>query len=126
MIQANELRLNNWAIHPASCTEIQLTEIDIIQIMERSQDGLNQNYEPIPLTPEWLTRAGIKTDEFGFKLFPVIDRLSLHGRWVTKNILGDKLDTPFLRMDCTNTDIYFVHQMQNYFFATTGTELEFK
>ena len=137
MIQANELRLKNWAIHPASGTEIQLTEIDIIQIMERSQDGLNQNYEPIELTPEWLTRAGFVEKNNGWyeKEFTT-DCIPTEVECFSINIQSKRafikligyIDAPFDYHSVT----YFarlissVHLLQNAFYSVTGTELEFK
>jgi hypothetical protein len=51
-------------------------------------------------------------------------------RWVFKNILGEITGVPFLRFDSTCrppvtcTDVYFLHQLQNLYFALTGTEID--
>ena len=133
-MEANELRLKNWAIHPASGTEIQLTETDIIQIMERIQDGLNQNYEPIPLTTEWLERAGfVKEFDDVYSIgLPTGDGVDLLLEWgdccLRRNHVGkekkegDKNPYDYAYIKSPK----YVHQLQQLYFSLSGKELEFK
>ena len=130
-MEANELRLKNWAIHPASGTEIQLTETDIIQIMERIQDGLNQNYEPIPLTTEWLERAGFvnrySKDSWNICYeFILSDRsgiLQVKSGFLDENKVED---FHIAQNDSFIANAKYVHQLQNLVKCLTGVELEFK
>lgn len=84
-----------------------------------------RSFSPINLTEEWLLK-------FGFKKARTFDELN---RWfiginpVTKDWLFDLvwLDNatyPFYKNG--HHQIQYVHQLQNLFFALTGTELEFK
>ena len=96
--------------------------------------GSRNQYKPvdmtgIPLTPEVLRDCGFETDtEFGNQL----QHPHLKCRWVDRNLSGDTLDKPYLRFDSTGrppfikTDIYYLHQLQNLYFALTQTELTYK
>jgi hypothetical protein len=68
--------------------------------------------KPIPLTEEWLLKFGFDKIDFqfiknGIKLFPIRD-LYYRGNFPIKS------------------DIKYVHQLQNLFFALTGEELTIK
>lgn len=89
--------------------------------LETKSHGLNalSNYKGIPLTEEWLIRAGFVVDgTMYFKL--VIDEYS--------NLFFDlkhKTIAIGVEYECGGTDIEFkyVHQLQNLYFALTGKEL---
>lgn len=84
-------------------------------------------YEPIPITQEWLEKFGFEKDDSGEdpshpdyvewyrKEFPVI------------GILCQSSDKMFLFDENTDTlRIYYVHQLQNLVYALTGQELTIK
>lgn len=114
MIDARELRIGNLVktIHGVvkTVSTIEKNGINPYWIFgERNYESIN----PIPLTPEWLEKAGFKTDRnFSFKE-PI--SLILKNKKITFKL------TPYHFID-----IHSVHQLQNLFFALTGKELEFK
>jgi hypothetical protein len=72
------------------------------------------DFEPIPLTEEWLLKFGFEWKNHG-----------LHkDNWVIRQFGGDW--TIFLSNEKYNFDIKlcYVHQLQNLYFALTGEELK--
>ncbi len=69
---------------------------------------------PIPLTEEWLVKFGFIKDFYGFVLD---DKMSLS--------FSTKL-SPFWQDSPLSINIQYVHQLQNLYFALTGSELEIK
>lgn len=135
MIQANELRIGNNVLQNGRVVYVESISEDrgIINVnIETELDGsawlngidLNE-LDPIPLTPEILEKFGFEKDDNDLefhhedfcswyeKEYPII------GRLVTSNfgtyLFDEETDT--LR-------IYFLHQLQNLYFALTGQELE--
>jgi hypothetical protein len=87
-----------------------------------------ENFEPIPLTKEWLIKFWfIKTESkntFGIKFH----EHSLHELFVTisnPNIatIGDSYATTKKLTVFTGDVVSYVHQLQNLYFALTGKEL---
>lgn len=71
---------------------------------------LPDEYEPIPLTEEWLVRFGWEKS----------------GEWFYKDYYEINLNGIFNPSDAHYTihnDIKYVHQLQNLYFALTGEEL---
>lgn len=93
------------------------------------------DFEPIPLTSEWLERFGFVQDAFDAW------NLELTTRFASKTLLIFASDYLYMRQFntdkrheddiCTiwNKDImkhFYVHDLQNLYFALTGQELELK
>lgn len=112
MIDARELRIGNWVFNKATERK---------QIKEVYSDC--SIYDPIPLTEEWLIRAGFeiayssnfrlkfdhpKFTECGFDYSHVPD----------KSMEGFRYYGHYIK-------IKWVHQLQNLFFCLSGEELEF-
>lgn len=110
MIEAQELRIGNW-VKNIYGNEVQITVIDDTVTWPK----------PIPLTPEWLERAGFEhilnnledfyaidyeEGEFYFGLSEYMDSYHIHG------------------YHATYMPIRYVHQLQNLYFALTGQELK--
>lgn len=150
-MKANELRIGNYLIYEDRYL-IEVTKIDSLEdsIMGEVVDVLkhveiedfyvettpeltidNPNYEPIPLTEEWLLRFGFEKHEVTLKLyysdFKHEDRF-FRFYW-PENGGGGSLH---LKPDDTEwypdlaDNIKYVHQLQNLYFALTGNELEIK
>ena len=112
MIQANELRIGNILFNAGglavTTTAQTISDLDLKLIVRK----------PIPLTEEWLLKAG-----FEFK-----------GKRISKDwfyLWNDENRIVFAlaeMQDETGTylEIKYVHQLQNLYFALTGKELEFK
>ena len=74
----------------------------------------------IPISTEWLLKFGFaESNLIGYEHF----KLNIQPRFITKRFLnGGRIENPFLRFDGL-VDIYYVHQLQNLYFALTGEEL---
>ena len=106
-MKANELRIGNWYRWYAERRyyEYQVEETDFCY-------GNMVNFEPIPLTEEWLVRLGFKKLTQGGSIYKVKD---FHVQDFSQ--LGI--------YECNNhIEIKYVHQLQNLYFALTGQELE--
>jgi hypothetical protein len=105
MIPQNELRVNNWVYDTDIPGNSQLkTGFDI---------AFHERFEPIPLTPELLEKAGFKKGEYTFAKMDF-----------TLNYNSDLGDYRYRRQDGGATSIIHLHQLQNLYFALTGEELE--
>lgn len=122
MIKPHELRLGNYlaAPQPAKVTEIRDYSFDV-GIGLYTYSSLHIGIEPIPLDETWLER-------FGFdKIIPFIHdivssdmnmRVRIHKTSTTTYGLG-KYEFP-------SKPIYYVHELQNIYFALTGEEIKLK
>ena len=102
-MNAKELRLNNWVINPFG-TLFQITVID-----ERMYD-----FKPIPLTEEWLVKFGFEYDVLEEFYFEMND---IRGQFYEE-------ENSFELDHYELANCYYVHQLQNLYFALTGQELE--
>lgn len=130
MIDPKELRIGNLVlVHGVKLSEPKTKVLAIDKVVAQSC----RNYDPIPITPEWLERLGfvrtrdlIHTAEFVLLggpcihiLFSKIDgRLYLGESFITRS--GDDEDE-FIAVPLT-----FIHQVHNLHFALTGEELTIK
>jgi len=90
-----------------------------IHLIESGQDI---QLEPIPLTEEWLLKAGAKKQENGIWYLIEFDHAHTRGSFgvncITGSIqIGDDVMTQAMK-SCK-----YVHQLQNLYFALTGEEL---
>ena len=100
-MKATELRIGNWVTENGRLIHI--------------HDGFGidhaYNFEPIPLTEEWLLRFWFEQKTSSFVIYPVSIKRQ------TKNAF---FYSP------TSLHLKYVHQLQNLYFALTGEELEIK
>ena len=100
----NELRIGNWISNGAMPITAGFDQIRYAEI-----------FQPIPLTDEWMVK-------FGFELLP--------WGWVKKSDTGTSLRITthhyFAREGNSSIKIESIHQLQNLYFALTGTELTLK
>lgn len=121
MIEARELRIGNLIIRNDQVKPVTSTTID------NAANGFAYMIHPIPLTAEWLTKAGFEIDDddylysyqsdhavFPFGLDLVTNNLGNIDLWV---YFGDQVISVL--------DGY-VHTLQNLFHSITRHELEFK
>jgi hypothetical protein len=127
MIQANELRIGNlvnYSDDNLNCVIKCILEFGLD--VETSEEVFYTEYDrfsPIPLTEEWLLKFGfekIKDKQVYF--------IAFNGRW---HFLDLSEIEPRYKMGYENDGkiqipIYFVHQLQNLYFALTGEELTLK
>lgn len=101
MIKANELRIGNWVMLAGAYWQIGFAEeIDV------------HHFEPIELSPEILEKAGLtKSDKvdiaYTISIFTNLPDGKIH-RYHKEGLSEPK----------------YLHQLQNLYFALTGTELE--
>lgn len=120
MINPNELRIGNCVLNIHG---------EMSMIMDGKMIDKFEWWNPIPLTEEWLLTFGFEKMKF-YK-----DRISYRIPYTIYDEKGADYfitESWFQKITALNTatilnyDVKFVHQIQNLFFALTGTELELK
>jgi hypothetical protein len=145
IMNAQELRIGNYVtINNSSWSELKNNPLIVSRIQVENDrlfpdskgsvkvcDSLGAEYnqfdefiEPIPLTPEWLERAGFKyTQSKGY---------GGQDMWAGMGFISDgkvnfRGNPNHLHLEgYFNTQIKYVHKLQNLYFALTGKELTFK
>jgi hypothetical protein len=110
-MKAEELRIGNWYQWYA---EGKYYEYQVIQ-SDFSNDCNFLNFEPIQLTENWLR------DKSGYGLVSIESNLWISEKENSIFYLTDDKDD-FISYN----PIRYVHQLQNLYFALTGTELTIK
>jgi hypothetical protein len=113
-MKATELRIGNWVQFKYTETPVRITLGDFVR--EYKDEHLD-DYEPIPLTEEWLVKFGFEKDD---------------GIWEHKELMwsceisgdDDSFNFKRLGLDIPCIGIFYVHQLQNLYFALTGQELQ--
>jgi hypothetical protein len=114
MIPVNELRVGNIVTltgnEVASPLDIMIDEVNFPITRKRGE------YNPIPISPEWVKRINLDNYEFRDDFYISVDH---YGECeVTLEEYGEGAKRlPHIK---------YVHQIQNLFFALTGKELELK
>jgi len=120
-MEASELRIGNW-VAPTNDEAKYPYKITAQELVYFEADS--QRFKPIPLTEEWLVRFGFEKDDTGVDIFD-----QDYCKWYQKEfpiigVLCQSSDNLYLFDENTDTlRISFVHQLQNLYFALTGTEL---
>lgn len=122
-MKASELRIGNYV--KCECLDF---EEDYIQLDNIHQKGTIKNdnpysiveLKPIPLTEEWLIK-------FGFKIYGKDDIPNSPSDWNWGKIgFNISLTYETKKVQYTNINLEYVHQLQNLYFALTGQELIIK
>ena len=112
MIKANELRIGNLIILPnGDIGKISYHEIRLMVVAIEKPD-----YQPIPLTEEWLLKFGFQWKNFAF-------------RDGTFTVRFQKEFYVYLSLEGVRPiqiKLEHCHQLQNLYFALTGEELTIK
>ena len=123
-MKANELRIGNYyygdVLFPSEYNVI--TANDLVEL---DSDPLDDYYQPLPLTEEWLLKFGFEKKEnslFTKKLEYIYNSLKYcedYKIWIYYNDDNDAA--------CNSiADLNFVHELQNLYFALTKKELTMK
>ena len=110
-MEAKELRIGNYLIHDGYFIKSYSVDgfINIIKNID--------NYEPIPLTEEWLVKFGFLLDlHHHRRLTYSLNRITTY--------MQDGIFWCDILWDCL--EIKHVHQLQNLYFALTNEELTIK
>ena len=121
-MKANELRIGNL-IYGVSDRIEKITYIteryvktNLIKIEAESQILGIEHLQPIPLTEEWLLKLGFRTEEnYSFEL----DNISINTKRELMWIFTKCKNNVVVGLDLTE----YVHELQNIYFALTGSEL---
>ena len=107
----------------------------IVQVTLNDFDAIDNKkgvYEPLPLTEDWLLKHGFSVKNFDYSipiseckvvwltLIPQDEECTAYSVCVTQTDEDQENQNAFL------SDINYVHQLQNLYFALTGKELEHK
>ena len=114
-MKATELRINNWVQFKHTETPVIITLGDFVR--EYKDEHLD-DYEPIPLTEEWLKRLGfeIKKGAWGTSAEIRIGR-ARYVLYQNRNVWSINPTDGF------RVDFKYIHTVQNHYFALTGQEL---
>lgn len=120
MINANELRIGNIVYYDSAEGDLLTNRIDWQDLKWVSEDekGFNLVHSPIPLTEEILLKAGFEkvsneSEALKYSLNG-FDLVFTYDEWTWSPIQGAKI----------GTNIKYIHQLQNLYFALTGEELK--
>jgi hypothetical protein len=134
-MKATELRVNNWYMSvkfniPGRCELTDFTQLDYMSDGAYDDPPIDEVFEPIPLTEEWLLKFGfcIYYDSYVRHSGRKTIEISLDAQadesgdvWIGySNDIGIDIQTISL------CEIKYVHQLQNLYFALTGEELTIK
>jgi len=124
-IRENELRVGNWVQFRHTETPVRITLGDFVR--EYNDEHL-EDYEPIPLTEEWLLKFGFENKGHGFSdnIYYKQEELLNWGHRVIMSNTGIVLQHGFMNQWSELTSVEYVHQLQNLFHALTGEELTIK
>lgn len=122
-MEAKELRIGNLLNHNNGFVVGSFT-VNITHILDlEEEDDYAKEYEPIPLTEEWLIKFGFEWDDIVTKTTGETEKM------LYKNILlmqrhheTNWVAAPYGYPLSIHRTIY-VHQLQNLYFALTGEEL---
>jgi hypothetical protein len=127
-MKANELRIGNYvekSIKSGNGRKI-IDKIgcqDIVRIFE----GIgNFNYEPIPITEEWLLKFGFKKAYNEWILHPCFEvKIIIYNESVYNGVMfyTRTIHADYAPIYCNN-HINYIHQLQNLYHALTGEELK--
>lgn len=110
MIQAKELRVGNYVMRNGKTVTV--WELCIDEDRGRINYISESLYDPIPLTPELLVKAGVK------EVAPNV--------WSIDSLIMQFKDEVLLAIIDRGVKLPYLHQLQNLYFALTGEELNVK
>lgn len=107
-----------WVKDGEPVIEYETKDISGTQVENPYMDVINQ-YEPIPLTEEWLLKFEFWTSDWDV-------HSTLRKQVLDSSLVYDKDNKTFDLGDLLNIKIEYVHQLQNLYFVLTGEELKLK
>lgn len=123
-MRANELRIGNWVNSQFGGIQ-QVVDVMCDGVNTLKYDGINYEFiDPIPLTEEWLLKFGFEYNDY-YKNYKIKADIYYHsvklddGVWCYNNDYSDA-GCYFI------SEIEYVHQLQNLYFALTQTELVYE
>lgn len=121
MIQANELRIGNWVGNLANSAKVTAILYAGVRLLDQNGEYF-EKLNPIPLTPEILEKAGFVKEEGTIECWtkenPEFSICKTQSGGFMFCVLS--FETVQLVQKCKMNSL---HQLQNLYFALTGTEL---
>jgi hypothetical protein len=112
-MKAKDLRIGSTILFDGKITHASTRTIAYINNSERLKNGDSICFEPIPLTEEWLLRFGFTHD---------IEYDQFHFDFITITLPDCKV---WVAMEYDIATVKSVHELENLYFALTGSELTF-
>lgn len=122
-MKANELRIGNWLHSNLTDKDFQITAEDICNIV-----NYPSNVTGIPLTTEWLLKFWFEYNS-PENCWQINSGMCIYKAYYNKERAIHAFGVAHYGLDGVNNfawDIKLVHQIQNLYFALTGTEPEIK
>lgn len=127
-MKVSELRIGNFCKRLDN-TDFKISGKDISQIDDYP---IELRPKPIPLTEEWLFKFGFFVKNFDYTI-PIsecevvwLTLIPQHEACTSYSVCVTQIDEDELDQNVFLSDISYVHQLQNLYFALTGEELEIK
>ena len=112
-MKQTELRIGNYVMNDRIVNTVtSIGKRSIGQITTQGNDILSRTelIKPIPITEEWLIK-------FGF------EKRTPDGYYFDKGRMSINLPDVYYKINFTLVKIYYIHQLQNLYFALTNKEL---
>jgi hypothetical protein len=111
-IKASDLRIGNLVLDGKDIEQVNARMLDMLVKLEA-------DFDPIPLTEEWLLRFGfVYHDDDGIITYSSRDNIVIFQRY--------RLDFYFELSNYKDAELEYVHQLQNLYHALTGEELTYE
>jgi hypothetical protein len=126
MIKENELRIGNLVMdfedsqkyHPIECIYLNMHDKYWVSYRDNSIKCSVESLEPIPLTEEWLIKFGFE------KQMMWTYAINIFGNKKLIYYLGEKGWSVGNKNYSDFSNLNYLHQLQNLYFALTGEELK--
>ena len=120
-MKQEELRICNYVFHKGNVIMVENIMSHAINVEllygEIFEDIPVDKLDPIPLTEEWLLKCGFNQNILCW----VCDKFTIAGSVEHGYVL-----TGYCLENIFPVNVFYVHQLQNLYFALTGKELEIK
>jgi len=120
MLEAKDLRIGNYIMQDGEVKYVQSLSRSIND-WDRTNGFRTQDFQPIPLTEEWLLKFGFEYHNDTPHPNKVFRKLHTEGFIDLEQIKHYYYGGSFTSVECR-----YVHQLQNLYFALTGEELTTK
>jgi len=110
MIKSSDIRIGNWILSPDGKPMQVYAEI----FLDIEDVGIEFN--PIELTPEWLLKYGVKSDDGSWEYQINVGAIKWYFRWNVE--WYSELGGIYM-----GSHIKYVHQLQNLYYSLTENEL---